>query len=287
MKKQSILWSALLALLTLFSCYQPLIPDDDAGLPDGNLRICVSQLRQVPFSDPSRSTVSDACTRLNFAIYNKDGTRVKQINQQVGDAHFGNASFQLDEGTYQLVVVAHSSDGNPTMTDPASIKFTNAQGFTDTFLYYGEVTIGEEPLEMQVSLDRIVSLCRFIITDDYPATVATMRFYYTGGSGAFNAHTGLGSVKSKQDVKFDVTTGQKQFDLYTFLHDTTGTIHLTATALDTSDREVYSREFDIPLRQNYITWFSGAFFGGNGTTSSTVINVNINTDWSGETHITF
>ena len=45
------------------------------------------------------------------------------------------------------------------------------------------------------------------------------------------------------------------------------------------------RELDVPIQQNYITWVSGAFFS-SGSTSST-IGVTINTDWAGETHITF
>ena len=115
-----------------------------------------------------------------------------------------------------------------------------------------------------------------------------MRFYYTGGSGAFDATTGLGCVNSKQDVKFDVVAGQNEFDLYTFLHDVDGTIHLTVTGLDASGNELYNRLFDVPMEQNHITWLSGAFFGGSGSSSSTTITgVTINTDWAGETHITF
>jgi hypothetical protein len=140
---------------------------------------------------------------------------------------------------------------------------------------------------MNVSLDRITSLCRFVLTDDeIPAEVKRMRFYYTGGSGAFDATTGLGCVKSKQDVKFDVTATQKQFDLYTFLHDKEGTIHLTVTGLDASGNELYQREFDVPMQQNHITWLTGAFFNGSGS-SSTITGVTVNTDWAGETHLTF
>lgn len=40
-----------------------------------------------------------------------------------------------------------------------------------------------------------------IDTDEtIPSDVRKMQFYYTGGSGAFNAATGLGSVASKQTV---------------------------------------------------------------------------------------
>ena len=282
---------ALLIVFTIFSCERTITPDDNtAGDADGNLRVSVFEIEKTPFASLTRASepASAVVTRLNFAIYDQAGTRLKLVSQQSGAADFGQASFQLPEGTYQLVVVGHSSGGNPSMTTPYKIQFTNSQGFTDTFLYYGEVTIGEEGVDLQVSLDRIVALCRFVITDDFPADVKKMRFYYTGGSGAFDASTGLGCVNSKQDVKFDVVAGQKEFDLYTFLHDIDGTIHLAVTALDASGNELYNRSFDVPMEQNHITWLSGAFFGGSGSSSTTTItNVTVNTDWAGETHLTF
>jgi len=281
---------ALFTMFVLCACEKVVMTENEAVKTDGNLIVSVFQVEKTPFASLTRASkpASEVCTRLNFAIYTLDGTRVKQVNQTSDDANFGTASFQLEEGDYYLVVVGHSSNGNPTMTDPTAIKFTNSQGFTETFLCSGDVTIGDDPIELKVTLDRIVSLCRFVITDDdYPADVKKMRFYYTGGSGAFDATTGLGCVNSKQDVKFDITSGQKQFDLYTFLHDIEGTIHLTVTALDANDNELYNRTFDVPMQQNYITWVSGAYFNGSGSSSTTITGVTINTDWAGETYITF
>ena len=269
MSKVSSILSAFHALaiaITLASCEKVAIPENDASEElNGNLRVSVYQIEQTPFAGSTRT-----------------------INQQSSAADFGSVAFQLDEGTYQLVVVGHSANGNPTMTDPTKIQFSNATGYTDTFLCYGEVTIGEEPVDYEVSLDRIVALCRFVITDDIPAEVKKLRFYYTGGSGAFNAVTGLGCVASKQEVKFDVTPmGSKQFDLYTFLHDQSDNIALTVTALDANGNELYSRQFDVPMQQNNITWLSGAFFNGSGSSSTTISGVTVNTDWAGETHLTF
>lgn len=303
MSKVSSILSAFHALAitaALVSCEKAITAEDSntSGDKNGNLRVSVYQIEQTPFASLTRQAdnattraaqeASEVCTRLNFAIYDEGGSRLKQINQTSDNTGFGQCAFQLDEGTYQLVVVGHSANGNPTMTNLAKIQFTNATGYTDTFLCYGEVTIGEDPVDYKVSLDRIVALCRFVITDDIPAEVKKMRFYYTGGSGAFNAVTGLGCVNSKQEVKFDVTpTGSKQFDLYSFLHDLSDNIALTVTALDASGNELYSRQFDVPMQQNHITWLSGAFFSGSGSSSTTISGVTVNTDWAGETHLTF
>ncbi|MBO7068134.1 MAG: hypothetical protein J6W52_05590 [Bacteroidaceae bacterium] len=283
MRKGLFLLYGLMAMLV--SCENPVITDDVEEEASGNLRVKVYQLEQTPFSELSRATLADACTRLNYAVYTLEGMRVKQINQEKTAENFGTASFQLEPETYQLVVVAHSSNGNPTMTNPAKIQFTNATGYSDTFLYSQEVTLGEEPVELSLTLNRIVALCRFVITDDYPEDAARIKFYYTGGSGAFDAKTGLGSVNSKQEHTFDIIPGQKQFDLYTILHNIEGTIHLQVTAYGKNDNVLCERTFDVPMKRNHITWLTGDYFtGGEGSMN---IDIRINADWDGESHISF
>ena len=204
MIKKSLLFCGL--LVTLFtSCENPAIfGNEETEDPQGNLKVSIHQIEQTPFSALTRAEAGIACTRLNFVVYDEFGVRVDQENQQSTDANFGTASFQLPEGDYQMVVLGHSSNGNPTLTNAKKITFSNKIGFSDTFLYSKKITVTDEPENLEVELKRIVSLCRFVITDDYPEDIARIRFYYTGGSGAFDATTGFGSVASKQEVFFDV-----------------------------------------------------------------------------------
>ena len=285
MARIKVLWLSFLALL-LSNCENPVITDDDRMEPQGNLKVSIYQIEQTPFSALTRAESGIACSRLNFIVYDESGSRLNQVSQKVEEPGFGTTAFQLEEGIYQLVVVGHSASGNPTTTNLSKIQFTNGTGYTDTFLYYGEVTVGTEQTDWEVSLHRIVSLCRFVITDDIPAEVRKLRFYYTGGSGAFDAATGLGSVASKQSVTFDVQEGQKQFDLYTFLHNPSDNIALKVTALDASDNILRERDFDVPMKQNEVTWLTGSYFTGS-TSGSTGITITINTDWAGETHQNF
>jgi len=274
--------------LILVGCEKPLLTEEEEEDEDvdGNLTVTVWQSGHEPFPAMTRATSLADYNRLNYAIYTTEGTRVKQVNQTRDNSGFGSATFQLEPATYQVVVVAHNSNGNPTMTNLSKIQFKNSQGFSDTSLYYGEVEVTEEHKNIEARLERIVSLCRFIITDDYPEDVTQMRFQYKGGSGAFDAKTGYGSVNSTQTLFFDVTEGQKQFDLYTFLHDDEGTLHLQATAYDDAYNIIHEREFDVPMLYNQITRFSGPFFTGNGS-GSLDITIVIDTDWSGIQDITF
>ena len=295
MKKLFISLSAVftvMMVITFVACEKAIFPDENesTGDRDGNLTVSVYQIEQMPFASVTRAAVTDYCNRLNFAIYEMDGSRVKQVNQTSDKAGFGTASFSLEEGEYQLVVLAHSSNGNPTMTNPQKIQFSNSLGYTDTFLYYTTVTVTEEHQTLPVSLERIVSMCRFVINDAIPASVSKLEFYYTGGSGAFSATTGLGNVNSKQKMTFSVTVGDTgtEYDLYTFLHQQDDDITLKVTAYDAADNMLYEREFDVPMTRRKITRLSGDFFTGDPSASGDVgVTISINGDWDGQTDVTY
>ena len=219
MRTKRLLIALLAGIFVLCGCEKAINLEEIDNAATGNVTVNVYKIENEAFGVSSRGVVSDVCTRLNFAMYDAGGVRVKQINQKSGDKGFGAVSFELEEGSYQLVVLAHSSDGNPTMTNLAKIQFTNATKYSDTFLYYANVEVGDEPQTLDITLNRIVSLCRFVVNDPIPEGVAKLQFYYTGGSGAFSAMTGLGVVDSKQTMTFDVVPGTTGtvYDLYTFL----------------------------------------------------------------------
>ncbi|MBO4662495.1 MAG: hypothetical protein J5630_07330 [Bacteroidaceae bacterium] len=253
---------------------------DEPQAGSGNLTLRVKRLQQAPFATDTSSK------HVNFAFYDLGGTRVKQVNQKLGDTNYGTANVQLEPGTYQMVVLVHSSDRNPTMTNLAKIQFTNAYRYTETFRYYELITVTGQPQTLDLTLDRIVALCRFVISDSIPDGVAQMKFQYTGGSGHFSAITGLGVTKSTQVVTRQVQPGQRYqvIDLYTFLHQEKGTIELTATALNTAGEEQCTREFQVSMAQNQITWLTGNFFTDEKTTGQWRVTPKIALDknWGNE-----
>lgn len=283
--------SGLVALLSLIACEKEIPGSQKSTVDeDGNLTVQVYQIAEYPFSAITRVVGADLCNRLNYAVYDMDGMRVKQVNQQSSDSGFGTASFTLEEGNYQVVVVGHSSNGNPTMTNLEKIQFTNAQGFSDTFLHYGTVEVEKEEKKLEVGLQRIVSMCRFVIKDAIPEGVAQMRFYYTGGSGAFSALTGLGCVNSKQQMTYSVQAGatNTNYDLYTILHQEEDAIDLVVTAYDASGNILYERKFEVPMKRNRITMVSGDFFeGGSSSSQGMTITIAINGVWDSEWNMTY
>ena len=291
MRTKRLLIALLAGIFVLCGCEKAINLEEIDNAATGNVTVNVYKIENEAFGVSSRGVVSDVCTRLNFAMYDAGGVRVKQINQKSGDKGFGAVSFELEEGSYQLVVLAHSSDGNPTMTNLAKIQFTNATKYSDTFLYYANVEVGDEPQTLNITLNRIVSLCRFVVNDPIPEGVAKLQFYYTGGSGAFSAMTGLGVVDSKQTMTFDVVPGTTGtvYDLYTFLHHTDDQVDLVVTALGADGNKMYERSFEVPMEQRKITRMTGNFFTDEASVEShgAQVEISINSEWEGEVNIAY
>lgn len=240
-------------------------------------------------------------TRLSFVVY-QNGKKVNGVNQEAGDEGYGKASLTLEEGTYQVLVLAHSSEGNPTLTSAEKIQFTNAIGFTDTFYYYGTITVTSEQQTHNITLNRVTAMLRFIINDEMPASISNLKFYYTGGSGALNATTGRGCVDSKQTVVIVVNpqtlTKPYSFELYTIPREATASLNLTVTAYDETQAVVHERTFKgVEVQTNKITEFAGDFFtdgsgtgngddpgnggGDNTTKGSDIFLISAKTSWEG------
>ncbi len=248
-------------LFAVASCEKMSIAEGGDERPNVTLR--VSRFEQVPF--PSTRAGADYCSRISFLVYDKYGERIRQLNQVFGDEDFGEAGFFLPSGHYFLVVLAHSSNGNPTSTNARKIGFTNKTGFTDTFFYADSLVVNGEDINQTLALERIVSMVRFQFEDEIPAKADSIRFYYTGGSGTLDAvDGGWGVVNSKQTQYYPVKHNEKHFDIYTIPHGDDDLLKVTATTYHYrgSDVSVVSeREIEnIPVLRNKITLCRGYLF---------------------------
>ena len=280
----------LLIIGVLISCEHPDIPERiDTG--KDNLIVNVATVEHIPFpAFTTRASVSDAFSKISIAVFDSKGQRADVSNKTVSDKDYGSASFFLPSGTYQVVVIGHSAKQNPTTTDASKIQFTKATGYSDTFLHSEIVEVGDTPVVVNADVQRIVSLCRVVVADTIPDNVTKLHFEYTGGSGYFDASTGYGISTSgnKQQVDFDAEAGRDStvYDLYTFLPEDAGSIHLKAQAKDAEDNTVCAREIDVPLNRRQISKLTGPFFAGASGSTITIV-ISVDDEWEGETIINF
>lgn len=272
MRHGLFLVASLLLLFTLNSCEKVVIDGQSSadGETAGSVVISVEGVESYINGDDTRSTfpIEQVCTRLCFAVY-QGGSRVKYDNQKLGDSDFGSTVMALDPGHYQLLILGHSGNANPSTTKPEQIKFTNltasgGTGYTDTFYYFGDLEVSASMPEKSYTLERASAMFRLVVNDRKPSAVKRFYFYYTGGSGQLDVTTGYGNANSQQKVYFDLdaSTDNKplQFELYTFPHQGDQKVTFRIQALDADGETLYSREIKASMEPNFITQYSGNFY---------------------------
>ena len=270
-----------LALL-MAACEKPIIDSEDVpNEKEANVILHITQFEQTAFTRAA-TDITALCSRLNIAIFDADGTKVKTVAQKEGDASYGTVALTLAAGTYQLVVIAHNCDGSATITSEEKVTFPNNK-VTDTFYYYGDLVVTDAQQSYDLTLTRAVAMFRLVLTDEeIPATVAKLKFYYTGGSSTFSPRDGYGCVNSKQtEVRSIAADGI--YDIYTLPHSEDDVLtKLTVTALDQNDNTVKERVFEnVPVTRNQITRYTGSPFGngGGGSTSDGTFRMTADPDW--------
>lgn len=302
----------LLAVLAMLAaCEKPILDDGpvDGGSPsEANVVLHFTQSEGSDFTADTRAAtraatpvatraatraatdITDLCSRLNLAVFNADGTKVKTVAQKEGDASYGTVALSLAAGTYQLVVIAHNCDGSATITNTEKVTFPNNK-VTDTFYYYGDLVVGSEKQSYDLTLTRAVAMFRLVLTDEsIPASVAKLKFYYTGGSSTFSPAEGYGIVQSKQ-TEIRAVSEDGIYEIYTLPHTEEDVLtKLTVTALDANDNTVKERIFEnVPVVRNQVTRYTGSFFGsgGSGETGSGDFRMTADPEWDSINGYTF
>lgn len=286
MKQTLMAMLMLVAMIGLGACEKVVLDEQQQEEPQqlkGNVIIRASMYNIVPFETRAVQNVADFSNTLQFILY-QNGTKVKGVTQKKSEGNYGQIGLTLDPGTYKLLVLAHSSTGNPTVSDPTAIHFTNNDGYTDTFYYYGDIEVTTEQTTYNVTLQRATSMVRVTILDEIPTNVQMIRLYYVGESGVFNAVTGMGgTTNSEQSILFNVSgkTAPLTLCAYTFLRNETGSLNMTITAYGSSASDVIAtKQLDnIPMKNHMVTEYSGYLFSTPVTTVDATFNLTAETSW--------
>ncbi len=282
-----------MALLVMFfiSCEKPLLEEKGGEVQrEANVILRFTQFEQVGFLSRSATDITELCSRLNIAVFDSEGTKVKTVAQTKGDASYGTVALSLAADTYKLVVVAHNCDGSATITSMEKVTFPNNK-VTDTFYYYGDLVVTAEKRTYDLTLTRAVAMFRLVLTDEsIPPSVAKFKFYYLGGSSTFSPADGYGCVQSKQtEIRTVVDDGV--YEIYTMPHTEEDVLtKLTVTALDANDNIIKEQVFEnVPVTRNQVTRYTGSFFGegGGGGTGSGDFRMTANPEWDSVNGFTF
>ena len=255
---------------------------------DGNLVVkaeCVVTRAGETEENQESLPLKDRFTRMTMVLY-QDDVRVDYVNQENSDPGFGTMSVDLDPGTYQLVVLAHSGQRSPTTTNCHKISFSAP--LTDVFSYYGDVTIGKEASEKTVQLTRAVAKIQLNITDDIPDNVSFFNYIYKGASVSFDPATQKGVASTtRRNVEVEKADGVKTFELYTFVSSDDQTVDWDFAGYSSEKEVIGSKKFsDIPVSLRKVTKIDSRVFDGviEGPTD---ITFTFDDTWEGVVDYTF
>ena len=229
--------------------------------------------------------LNERFTRMSMVLYQND-VRVDYVNQTNTDKDFGTMSVDLEPGTYQLVVLAHSGTRSPTTTNCHKISFSAP--LTDVFSYYGEVTVGKEANKITVQLTRAVAKIQLNITDDIPADVSFFNFIYKGASVSFDPATQIGlASSSRRNVEIEKEDGVKTVEFYTFVIGDDQLVDLDVAGYSEARDILGAKKFPgISVGLRKVTKIDSPVFDGviEGPTD---ISVTVDDTWDGVIDYTF
>ena len=127
MKKYLLIALALLVA----ACEKPVFDEDIVSMKEANVILHMMQYEQESFGTRAATDITELCSRLNVAIFDADGTKVKTVAQKEGDASYGTVALTLAAGTYQLVVIAHNGEGSATIRPGCDLRSAVLRPHTD------------------------------------------------------------------------------------------------------------------------------------------------------------
>ena len=260
----------------------------ESKVVDGNLVVkaeCVVTRAGETENEQEALPLAERFTHMSMGLY-QDDVRVDYVNQTNTDEDFGTMSVDLEPGTYQLVVLAHSGQRSPTTTNCHKISFSAP--LTDVFSYYGEVVVGKAANKITVQLTRAVAKIQLNITDDIPAAVSFFNFSYKGASVSFDPATKIGLASStRRNVEIEKEDGVKTFEFYTFVTGDDQTVDLDIAGYSATKDVIGAKKFPgITVGLRKVSKIDSPVFDGviEGPTD---ISVTVDDTWDGVINYTF
>ena len=301
MKKISFLNAALLlGAMVSFSCTEEVINVEENNKPYVPVKVQVSEFSMTVAEmqdTQTRAAVNpadyDQIKALSLAFYASDGTLICDTTQLKSEPStyttFGEFNLLLPIGSYTMVVVGRGvGNGDEFSVTSPTVAGYSSERARETFCKTQEVTVtGSTPLNLSVTLSRIVANLFVYSTDVRPTGISKIRTTYSAGSKSFNPTTGL----AIEDTGFSLTNSPSanvgatmSIQSFTFLSTDEQTMTITLEVLDEDDNVLITKDIpNVSLKRNRKTKLRGPVFTPSASSASFLIE----TSWLDDNTINF
>ena len=112
--------------LLVAACEKPILDEEDAVTrKEANVILHMTQYEQEAFGNSGNraatraaTDITELCSRLNIAIFDDDGTKVKTVAQKEGDASFGTVALSLLPGRTNWWSLPTTAKARPRLPRP-------------------------------------------------------------------------------------------------------------------------------------------------------------------------
>ena len=223
----------------------------------------------------TRATIAESASRLDVWVY-ENGSEVEAVHQTSSDAGFGTVSLTLNNTkTYTLYAMAHKATAACTLAD-GIISFPDDKP-KESFFYtntFSPATTTSINAEMQ----RITGKFTLQTTDAVPDEVDHVQFVIRNTALRYGVDGTLSNITDRTVDFASISRkadGTCSFSFNILASDAVADFEITATAYASDNSIIETKTFDaVPIRNNYRTTLTGAFF----TTESMSISFTCS-DW--------
>lgn len=230
---------------------------------------------------------------MTLAFYDVEGTEIYKTTQikSVPSTFttFGTFTANLPVGTYTMVALGYAyNDGDVfTLTSPTEAAFTSERP-REMFCGTQSVTVtNTNPLDLNVTLNRIVSGLTIQSTDNRPAGIAKIRTTYAKGGKSFNPTTGLALTDNgfTQTNNPSAAIGSTiMVTSFPFLYTDEETMNITIEVLDNGDNVLFTHTVsNVSFKRNRKTILQGNVF----TTDPSGASFLLETSWLSDNIVPF
>ena len=206
-------------------------------------------------------------------------------HQTASDASFGSPSLTVDYGDHTFYFVASRGD-MPTI-DGTTISWVKP---SDTFWATLSLTVSPgSSITQAVSLHRVAARLRITVTDEIPATLASLSvtpshwYYgldYLTGDAADDRQT---ARTVNVPASYVGTTGQLVASFFTVSPSTQWTTDITLKATGTDNSTLSSISInDVPMQRNHVTSYGGSILNAGRS-----VTLTSDDEWIEDTPVTW
>ena len=282
--KKMIMMALTAALMC--GCEKPVLDDASDVSVDGTQNLPTKSFTFTVKGDFGAATftrgylTADGQSMTDLWVFDyMDGECVQTVHQTSTDADWGQPKMSLSYGSHHVYFVASRGEGATLDADGHTITWT---GPRDTFWKDYEVdVVSTSNGNRAVTLDRVATKIRVVVTDEVPATckavtVTPERWYY-----GWDYVNGVAVASQQTERRVTVpesyvgTTGQLAVSIFGLSGSDEWVTNVVVKALGDGDAVLGSATINgAPFKANRSTEYSGSLFSSGGS-----LDVGISTSW--------